>query len=143
MNSMTKFDLTPWHRSTVGFDRVLDALDRHFTNASSTSYPPYNIIKTAENSYLIELAVAGFCENDIEVVVKENELSITGEKDDDNSRSYLHKGISSRSFSRVFTLGDHVQVKNAVVENGLLVISLEREIPEESKPRKIPVTFNK
>lgn len=139
---MNRFDLGPWNRSTVGFERVLDALDRQLSLGNT--YPPYNIIRNGENSYAIELAVAGFRENELEIVVKENELTITGTPErETNTESFLHRGISSRSFTRAFTLGEHVYVKNAVVENGLLVISLEREIPEESKPRKIPVTFNK
>lgn len=143
---MNKFDLTPWHRSTVGFDRVFDALDKHFAHATSNSYPPYNILKLGENSYVIELAVAGFRENDIEVIIKENELTISGKiekSSEEDLMQYLHKGISTRGFTRVFTLGDYVEVKSAVIENGLLVITLERVIPEENLPRKIPVTYTK
>lgn len=135
MNSMTKFDLGPWNRSTVGFDRIFE----HFADARN-SYPPYNIVKLDENKYAIEVAVAGFRENNIEIVVKENKLSISGKIEKNNEPNYLYKGISTREFTSVFTLGDYVQVKNAIIENGLLTLSLEREIPEESKPRLIPVT---
>lgn len=146
MNTLTKFDLTPYTRATVGFDRLFDVLDRQFTNSVSTGYPPYNIIKEGEDSYKIEIAVAGFREDELDITVKDYTLTVTGEQKRDESSEgtvYLHKGISARSFTRPFTLGDHVEVKGAVVENGLLVISLERVVPEEDKPKKIPITFQK
>lgn len=146
MNTLTKFDLTPFHRATVGFDRVFDILDRQFANSVSTSYPPYNIIKEGEDSYKIEIAVAGFREDEIDITVKDYSLTVTGEqKRDENVEglTYLHKGISARNFTRSFTLGDHVEVKGATVRNGLLIINLEREIPEAAKPKKIAITFQK
>jgi len=144
MNTLTKFDLTPFNRATVGFDRVFDLLDRQFTNSVSTAYPPYNIIKEGENSYKIEIAVAGFREDEIDITVKDYTLTVIGEQKAQQSDSYyLHKGISSRSFTRPFTLGDHVEVKAATVQNGLLVIDLERIVPEADKPKKIPITFQK
>lgn len=146
MNTLTKFDLTPFNRATVGFDRVFDILDRQFANSVSTTYPPYNIIKEAEDNYKIEIAVAGFREDELDITVKDYVLTVTGEqKREENAEgpTYLHKGISARSFTRTFTLGDHVEVKGAVVQNGLLVISLEREVPEEAKPKKIAITFQK
>jgi molecular chaperone IbpA len=144
--TMPKFDLTPFHRATVGFDRVFDILDRQFANSVSTTYPPYNIIKEGEDSYKIEIAVAGFREDEIDITVKDYVLTVTGEqKREDNAEgpTYLHKGISARSFTRTFTLGDHVEVKGATVQNGLLVVSLEREVPEEAKPKRIAITFQK
>lgn len=147
MNTVTKFDLTPFHRATVGFDRVFDILDRQFANTATTSYPPYNIIKEAEDSYKIEIAVAGFREDELDITVKEYTLTVTGEQKRDEEAEegpvYLHKGISARNFTRTFTLGDHVEVNGAVVQNGLLVISLEREVPEEAKPKKIAITYTK
>lgn len=146
MNTLTKFDLTPYTRATVGFDRMFDLLDRQFANSVSTTYPPYNIIKEGEDSYKVEIAVAGFKEDELEITVKEYVLTVSGEqKRDEDSEGpvYLHKGISARSFTRTFTLGDHVEVRSATVQNGLLVISLEREIPEEAKPKKIAITFQK
>lgn len=146
MNTLTKFDLTPFHRATVGFDRVFDLLDRQFANSVSTTYPPYNIIKDGEDSYSIEIAVAGFREDELEITEKDSVLTVTGEqKRDENAEgpTYLHKGISARNFTRTFTLGDHVEVKGAVVQNGLLVINLEREVPEAAKPKKIAITFQK
>jgi len=146
MNTLTKFDLTPFNRATVGFDRVFDILDRQFANSVSTTYPPYNIIKEGEDSYKIEVAVAGFREDELDITVKDYTLTVIGEqKRDENTEgpTYLHKGISARSFTRPFTLGDHVEVKSASVQNGLLVISLEREVPEAAKPKKIAITFQK
>ena len=142
--TMTKFDLTPFNRASVGFDRLFDVLDRQFANSVSTTYPPYNIIKEGEDSYKIEIAVAGFREDELEITVKDYVLTVTGEQKAQQSDSlYLHKGISSRSFTRTFTLGEHVEVKGATVQNGLLVISLERNLPEEVKPKKIAITFQK
>ena len=144
MNTLTKFDLTPFNRATVGFDRVFDILDRQFANSVSTSYPPYNIIKEGENSYKIEIAVAGFREDEIDITVKDYSLIVIGEqKRTEEEVTYLHKGISARNFTRSFTLDDHVEVKSATVQNGLLVIDLERIVPEEDKPKKIPITFQK
>lgn len=144
MNTLTKFDLTPYTRATVGFDRVFDLLDRQITNSASNGYPPYNIIKEGEDSYKVEIAVAGFREDELDITVKDSILVVTGEqKRDEDSTTYLHKGISARNFTRSFTLGDHVEVKNATVQNGLLVITLEREVPEEAKPKKIAITFQK
>lgn len=146
MNTLTKFDLTPFNRASVGFDRLFNTLDRQFANSVSTSYPPYNIIQENENSYKIEIAVAGFREDEIDITVKDYSLTVTGEqKRDENVEglTYLHKGISARNFTRSFTLGDHVEVKSATVQNGLLVINLEREVPEAAKPKKIPITFQK
>jgi molecular chaperone IbpA len=144
MNTLTKFDLTPFHRATVGFDRLFNTLDRQFANSVSTSYPPYNIIQENENSYKIEIAVAGFREDEIDITVKDYTLTVVGEqKRTEEDVTYLHKGISARSFTRSFTLGDHVEVKSATVQNGLLVIDLERVVPEEDKPKKIPITFQK
>lgn len=145
MNTITKFDYTPFTRSTVGFDRLFDVLDRQFANSpNSGTYPPYNIIKTSEDSYQIELAVAGFREDELDITVKDYVLSVTGEqKRDEDTTNYLHKGISARNFVRTFTLGEHVEVKGATVQNGLLIIDLEREVPEEAKPKRISITFQK
>lgn len=146
MNTFTNVDLTPFNRASVGFDRVFDILDRQFANSVKTSYPPYNIIKEGDDSYKIEIAVAGFREDELDITVKDYTLTVTGEQNRDEKEegpTYLHKGISARNFTRTFTLGEHVKVTNAVVENGLLAISLEREVPEEAKPKKIAITFQK
>jgi len=142
MNTLTKFDLTPFHRGTVGFDRIFDTLDRQFSNSVSNTYPPYNI-KQSGDTFQIEIAVAGFREDEIECQVKDNILSVTGEQRREEETIYLHKGISGRDFIRTFGLGEHVEVKSATVVNGLLSINLERELPEEAKPKKIAIMFQK
>ena len=142
MNTLTKFDLTPFHRATVGFDRIFDTLDRQFANSVSNTYPPYNI-KQSGDTFQIEIAVAGFREDELDIEVKDNILSVTGEQKRDEETIYLHKGISGRDFIRTFTLGEYVEVKSAAVVNGLLVINLERELPEEAKPKKIAIMFQK
>ncbi len=132
-------DLTPLFRSTVGFDRMGRLLDTAF-NSEAPSYPPYNIEKIANDQYRITMAVAGFNQTDLDITQNNNTLIVTGdqEKDEDNPK-YLHRGIATRAFQRQFELADHVNVTNAGLENGLLVIELKREVPEELKPRKIAI----
>ena len=139
---MRSFDLTPFYRSTVGFDRLFSLLDQS-ASESAPGYPPYNIERTGENNFRISVAVAGFSQNEISIVAKENTLTIKGEKAaNENSQSgeVLYRGIASRAFERQFQLADFVQVKNASLENGLLHVDLVREIPEAAKPRQIPIS---
>jgi molecular chaperone IbpA len=135
---MRTFDLAPLYRSTVGFDRLFSMLDGF---ESAPGYPPYNIERTGENAYRISVAVAGFGENDISIEVKENTLTIKGDrqKDEQKTGEVLYQGIAARAFERVFQLADYVQVKGAALENGLLHVDLVREIPEAKKPRQIPI----
>ena len=138
---MRHFDLSPLYRSTVGFDRLFNMLDSVSSNAAP-SYPPYNIEKTGENAYRISMAVAGFAEKDLNVEVKHNSLVVRGEQSEsegDESREILYRGIAARSFERRFQLADHVEVKSARLENGLLHLDLVRHIPEEEKPRTITI----
>jgi len=140
---MRHFDLTPLYRSTIGFDR-LGSLLATLTSfeGDAPSYPPYNIERVGENEYCISMAVAGFGEADLSLEVKENTLSISGEKlseTDESGMTYLHRGIAARSFERRFQLADHVVVKGASLENGLLHVDLVRELPEAMKPRTIPI----
>jgi molecular chaperone IbpA len=140
--TMRTFDLTPFYRSTVGFDRLFSLLDQT-ASESSPGYPPYNIERTGENNFRISVAVSGFSQNEISIVAKENTLTIKGEKvanDDGKQGEVLYRGIASRAFERQFQLADFVQVKNASLENGLLHVDLVREIPEAAKPRQIPIT---
>ena len=139
---MRNFDLTPLHRATVGFDQITDMMDRIMQgDASKQSYPPYNIEKTADDGWRISIAVAGFSENDLHVEVKENALHVTAKKaDDEGERTYLHRGIATRAFSRRFHLADHVKVTGAAHENGMLHIDLVREVPEALKPRRIEIS---
>ena len=131
---MRGFDLSPLYRSTVGFDSFASMLDRvaGFDN-EATTYPPYNIERVTENDYRITMAVAGFGKNDIKIEVKEDTLSIRGEKKEvETERTFLHRGIASRGFERRFQLADHVEVRGADVEDGLLSIDLKREDIEEA-----------
>jgi molecular chaperone IbpA len=139
---MRTFDLAPLYRSTVGFDRLFSLLDQATGVESAPSYPPYNIERTGENAYRITVAVAGFSEPELSIEVKENTLTIRGEKQAKQSEKdgeVLYQGIAARAFERRFQLADHVTVKGAALENGLLHVDLVREIPEAMKPRNIPI----
>jgi molecular chaperone IbpA len=138
---MRQFDLAPLYRSTVGFDRLFSALDQFVSADTVPSYPPYNIERTGENAYRITVAVAGFTDADLSIEVKENALTLKGERKADATKrvEFLHQGIAARSFERRFQLADYVQVTGAVLENGLLHIDLVREIPEAKKPRQIQI----
>jgi molecular chaperone IbpA len=139
----TAFDLTPLFRSTIGFDRFGDIIDSALRGEDNTpSYPPYNIEKLSDDEYRIVVAVAGFKEEDITLTVQENQLSVTGnhqDKTESKERNFLYKGIATRTFERKFNLADHVKVVEANLDNGLLTVSLKRELPESVKPRMIPV----
>ena len=138
---MRAFDLTPLYRSTIGFDRLGTLLDSLGTfEGDAPSYPPYNIERVGENEYRISMAVAGFGASDLDIEVKENTLAIHGEKNTETEETtFLHRGIASRSFERRFQLADHVVVKGATLENGLLHVDLKRELPEAMKPRTVPI----
>jgi molecular chaperone IbpA len=137
---MRNFDFSPLTRSTVGFDRVFDLLDSAFTAAQGDEgYPPFNIVKTGDTSYRIELAVAGFGPADLSIVAQENVLTISGSKNANQQPLYLHHGIASRAFERRFNLADYVKVASANLINGLLTIDLAREIPEAMRPRQIQI----
>jgi molecular chaperone IbpA len=138
--AMRTFDLTPFYRSTVGFDRLFSMLDQ--AGETAPGYPPYNIERTGENAYRVTVAVAGFAEPELNIELKENTLTIRGEKREDvgnKTGEVLYQGIAGRAFERVFQLADFVQVKGAALENGLLHVDLVREIPEAKKPRVIPI----
>jgi molecular chaperone IbpA len=141
---MRTFDLAPLYRSTVGFDRLFTLFDQLGDNGAP-GYPPYNIERTGENDYRITVAVAGFAEPELNIEVKESTLTIRGDKQtktEDNKGETLYQGIAARAFERVFQLADHVQVKGAALENGLLHVDLVREIPEAKKPRQIAIGNN-
>lgn len=139
---MRSYDLSPLLRATVGFDRLMNVLDTVGRVEEAPSYPPYNIEKTGENAYRISMAVAGFADEDLSVTVRENQLLIEGRKSKDEEESapaFLHRGIATRAFQRTFQLADHIQVRGARLENGLLHVELYREIPEAMKPRSIEI----
>lgn len=142
---MRTFDLAPLYRSTVGFDRLFSMLDQLGGAEATSTYPPYNIERMDEDAYRISIAVAGFTEADLSIETKENTLSVRGEKREKEERKgeLLFQGIAARSFERRFQLADHVEVKGALLENGLLHIDLVREIPEAMKPRQIPIGAGK
>ena len=138
---MRAYDFSPLFRYSVGFDRVQQLLDSALERAESApGYPPYNIESVGENAYRITMAVAGFAEDDLDITVKENSLVVSGRNGrNGNDVTYLHRGIANRAFERRFELADHVKVVGANLANGMLTISLERQIPEEHKPRKIEI----
>lgn len=139
---MTTFDFKPLYRTSVGFDRLANLLAAATRLEQGNSYPPYNIQSDAENRYRITMAVAGFSEDDLSIGYEQNTLTVTGdrEQEEDDSTEFLYRGIANRSFKRVFNLADHVKVTGARLENGLLNIYLERELPEAMKPRTIEIT---
>ena len=143
---MRTFDLAPLYRSTVGFDRLFSMLDQVSGFDAGSTYPPYNIERTGENAYRITLAVAGFAESEISIEAKQNTLTIKGEKQsekqsktDEKKGEVLYQGIAGRAFERVFQLAEHVEVRGASLENGLLHVDLVREVPEAMKPRQIRI----
>jgi len=138
---MTNYDLSPFWRSTVGFDRLFNMLeDEALRVAGEQNYPPYNIERTGEDSYEVTLAVAGFTPEEITITAEQNVLTVEGRKSTKTEHHYLYQGISARAFRRQFNLADYVKVLGASFENGLLKITLVREIPEAMKPRRIEIT---
>ena len=141
---MRTYDFSPLYRSFVGFDRMASLIDAASQQVdSSNSYPPYNVAQIDEDNYRIELAVAGFADDELEIESHQNVLTVTGRKekqaDNDTDTTYLHRGIAERGFERRFSLADHVYVTGADIQHGLLIISLKRELPEALKPRKIEI----
>jgi molecular chaperone IbpA len=140
---MRTIDFSPLYRSVVGFDRLANLLETAATDAA-TGYPPYNIERTDENAYRVEIAVAGFKPEELNVEVKENLLTVTGRKTaNDDGRKFLHRGLAERNFERRFQLADYVIVTDANLADGLLSISLKRELPEALKPRTVQITSAK
>ena len=140
---MRTVDFTPLYRSAVGFDRLANLLETASRTSQETGWPPYNIETTGENAYRIEIAVAGFTPDELTIEAKENQLTVTGRKaaNDESAieRTYLHRGLAERDFERRFQLADYVVVKGAELNHGLLSITLERELPEALKPRRIEI----
>lgn len=138
---MTTFDFSPLYRTSVGFDRLASMLSAASRQDQGNSYPPYNIRTMGEDHYRITMAVAGFAEEDLNITTEQNRLVVTGERvnEAEDTGEYLHRGIATRAFERRFNLAEHVKVVNASLENGLLHIDLERELPEAMKPRTIKI----
>jgi molecular chaperone IbpA len=133
------FDFAPFRRSTIGFDRLFDMLENSSLAQGGENYPPLDQLQVDENHYRINLAVAGFGRDEIDIVAQQNQLDDTGKKADDDKTEYVHRGIANRSFERRFGLADHIKVTEADLKDGLLSIDLVREIPEAMKPRKISI----
>ena len=143
--TLRTFDIPQLHKFGIGFDSLFDDLMRVSNQHKETNYPPHNVIKTGDQASVIEVAVAGFSEGEIEISLDKRMLTIAGSRktQDDEQWEYLHRGISARNFTRTFTLADHVEVLGAKSENGILKIELERKIPEEQKPKTIAISYNK
>ena len=140
MTRITTLDLPQLYRNSIGLDSIFDSLLGTMEHNQS-NYPPYNIVKSDDDNYTIELAIAGFGQGDIDIQVKEGELIIKGEKSEDDESQYLHHGIGTRKFTRTFNLAEYVEVKSADVENGILKVALERNIPEAMKPKSIAINY--
>ena len=147
---MTQFtlhtlDLPSLHRHAIGFDNLFEQLNRTFANSKSDgNYPPHNVVKLDDTHFVIELAVAWFAESEIDVELKENVLTVKGDRvKPESDVEYLHKGISARNFTRTFPLAEHIEVRGATVQNGILAIALEQVVPDEQKAKKIAITFAK
>ncbi len=138
---MRHTDFTPFYRSAIGFDRLVQMMDQVSGFDSEGGYPPYNIVRTGDNDYRITMAVAGFTPDELKIEVKETTLTVSGEKKADGAeRTYLHRGIAARNFERRYQLADYVDVKAAGFENGLLNIDLVRNLPERMKPRSVEIS---
>jgi molecular chaperone IbpA len=144
MTKITSFDLTPFYRSTVGIDSLFDRITRNIDMAANAgNYPPYNIVKTGDETYEIQIAAAGFRQDEIEVEVKDGQLVVQGGQGNQARPEveYLHHGISNRAFIRTFQLSDYVEVREATMKDGILTVRLERQVPEAMKPKKIAISY--
>jgi molecular chaperone IbpA len=142
MTMRNAFDFAPYRRSTVGFDRLFDMLENSSFGNGGENYPPFDLIKLGDNEYRIELAVAGFKPDEIDITSQQNQLIVSGRKGEESEQQnndYIYRGIANRSFERRFALADHIQVRGADLRDGLLAIELVREIPEAMKPKKISI----
>jgi molecular chaperone IbpA len=141
MTQLTRYDVNALSKALVGFDRIFDDMERRFANQISSNYPPFNIAKVGENLYDIAIAVTGFEKDEIAVQVEANELTVRGERksSEQPEPEYLHRGLALRDFEKTFTLAEHMKVRKAEIKNGILLIQIEREIPEELKPRVIDI----
>jgi molecular chaperone IbpA len=145
MTKITTLDLSPFYRNSIGVDKLFDRLMGQIDAGGTTqNYPPYNIVKTGENTFEVQVAVAGFSQGEIEVSVKDGNLIVTGEKINTElpeGHEYTHQGISARRFVRTFSLADYVEVDSAIAQDGILTIKLERHIPDAMKPKTIAITY--
>jgi molecular chaperone IbpA len=146
MTRLTSLDLSPFYRNSIGVDSLFDRLIDQIDTASSTNYPPYNIIKHDEHTFEVQVAVAGFSQGEVEVSIKDGNLIITGEKQPEAQlvgTEYLYQGISARRFVRSFSLADYVEVVDASSRDGILTVRLERKLPDAMKPKTIAINYTK
>jgi molecular chaperone IbpA len=140
MTQLVRFDTQALNRALVGFDSLFDNFEHRFAHQLSNNYPPYNVVKRDENTYEIQIAVAGFRKDEIELTTENNELLIKGTKfEEADTAEYLHRGLAARNFERAFTLGQYLEIDSAEIKDGLLVIKLERHVPEAMKPKTINI----
>lgn len=140
MNQLTRFDTNALNRALVGFDTIFNDFEHRFAGQLSTNYPPYNVLKHSEDLYEVQIAVAGFSRDEIEVTLENNQLQIKGTKIEEvNAPEYLHRGLAARNFERSFTLGQYLEVDRVELKDGLLIVKLERNVPDTMKPRKITI----
>jgi molecular chaperone IbpA len=142
MNQLVRFDTNALNKALLGFDSLFDNFEHRFANQINNNYPPYNIIKKDENNYELEVAVTGFAPEEVTVEIDQNQLIVKGERkrEDDADTQYLHRGLATRDFSRVWTLAEHMEVDAGTIKNGVLRIALERVVPEALKPRVLKIT---
>ena len=145
MTKLTTLDLTPFYRNSIGIDRLFDRIVNQIDSAASTNYPPYDIVRTGDETYEIRVAVAGFVQSEIDVEFNNGTLIVKGEKATELGAKpeveYIHHGISGRSFIRTFSVAEYVEVKDAVLADGILTVKLERLVPESQRPKKIAVSY--
>ena len=144
MTKFTAFDLTPLYRNSIGVDRLFDRIINQMEHAATNNYPPYNIVRTGEYTFELQLAVAGFCQGELDITVKDGVCILVGEKqnaDLPEGHEYLHHGISARKFVRSWPLGEYVEVRDALVRDGILTVRLEQVVPESAKPKSIAITY--
>jgi molecular chaperone IbpA len=145
MTKITTFDLSPFYRTSIGVDRLFDRIINQIDSAASNNYPPYNIVKTGEHTFELQLAVAGFREGEITITVKDGTCTIAGEQGErelPQGHEYFYQGISARRFVRSWPLGEYVEVRDAAMRDGILTVRLEQVLPESAKPKTIAITYN-
>jgi molecular chaperone IbpA len=144
MTKITAFDLSPFYRTSIGVDKLFDRIVNQIDSASNNNYPPFNIVKTGEHTFELQLAVAGFTQGEMDITVTDGTITIVGEKADTQlpeGHEYFHHGISARRFVRSWPLGEYVEVNDAIVKDGILTVRLEQIVPESAKPKSIAITY--
>lgn len=145
MTKITAFDLTPFYRTSIGVDRLFDRIMNQIDHAASTNYPPYNIVKTGDHTFELQLAVAGFSQGELEITVTDGTCTVTGEKTETHlpqGHDYFYQGISARKFVRSWPLGEYVEVRSATVKDGILTVKLEQVVPESARPKTIEISYD-